>query len=220
MIFKEDMTIDKKYLNIVGISIYDTVRELHGILSEISLLHLSGRFYIQYRPFYDRVNNKELIFPSDFEKGIIKFVLLNDKVWTKGYLKEAQDEQIEAIKEFLGENYKEDCIIWMSEQEWKDQLSAQEYREKKKIGDCAKWAESPTKELIFESYSAEKMLCLYMNKVITEEQFLMELVNILAEEKRVQRDMQLNEGVKNFRADIEKVLEDNKEFFMEALKNS
>ena len=83
-----------------------------------------------------------------------------------------------------------------------------------------KWAESPTKELIFESYSAEKMLCLYMNKVITEEQFLMELVNILAEEKRVQRDMQLNEGVKSFRADIEKVLEDNKEFFVEAIKNS
>lgn len=213
---KENLTIDKKYLNIVDIPIYDTKRELHGILNEVSLLCSWGGICIQYHAFYNRVNNNDIVFLSDIEKGIIKFVLLNDEKWANGRLKEAQDMQIEAIKDFLGENYKEDCIIWMSDQERKKQMSAQECREKKKIGDCVKWAESPTKELIYESYSAQKVFCLYVDEVITEEQFLIELVNILAEEKRVQRDMQLNEVEKSFRADIEKLFEENKEFFRQS----
>ncbi len=215
MIYEDNMAIDKKYLNILNIPIYDTVRELHGILNEINLFCMASGLYIQYYSFYDSVNKKDKVWVDEFKNGRIKFVLLSDKEWKVGKLKEAQEIQIEAIKEFLGENYSEDSIIWISEQERKDQMEEQEYREKKKIGDFTKWAESATHDLIFESYSAMKLFFLYTDRIITKEQFLIELVNILAEEKRVQRDMQLNEGVKNFRKDIEEVLDKNKDFFSE-----
>ena len=219
MFYEEDMTIDKKYLNIVNIPIYDTNRKLHGILSEISLLKMTNGLYIQYSAFYDSVNNADTVCKYDFDKGTVKFVLFTDKEYEKGFFKEVQDREIEAIKEFLGENYTEDSIIWISDNERKKQLEEQKYREKNKIGDFTKWAESPTREFISESYSVMKIFDLFVDRVITEEQFLVELVNILAEEKRVQRDMSLNEKVKDFRTDIKKVFEENKEFFKEVIKN-
>lgn len=214
------MTIDKKYLNIVNIPIYDTNRKLHGIISEISLLRMTNGLYIQYSAFYDNVNNADTVCKYDFDKGIVKFVLFNDREFQKGLLKEAQDREVEAIKEFLGENFTDGSIIWISDKERKKQLAEQEYREKKKIGDFAKWAESPTREFISESYSAMKIFDLYVDRVITEEQFLIELINILAEEKRVQRDMRLNDGLKDFKANIGKVFEENKDFFREVIKNN
>ena len=218
MFYEENMTIDKKYLNVLDIPIFDTERELHGILSEVNLLRMANGLYIQYYAHYDNINKRDTVWINDFKEGHIKFVLLNDEIWKTGRLKEAQEMQISAIKEFLGENYTDDSIIWISEQERKDQMAEQEYREKKKIGDFTKWAESATHELIFENYSAMKMFCLYTDKVVTKEQFLIELVNILAEEKRVQRDMQLNGGLKNFTKDIEEVFDKNKDFFREIFK--
>lgn len=219
MFYEEAMTIEKKDLNIVNIPIYNTDRKLHGILSEISLLQLPNGLYVQYYAHYDSVNNRDIVFKFNFDEGTIKFVLFNDKEYEKGFLRELQDKQIEAIKEFLGENYTDDSIIWISDKERKKQLAEQEYRGKKKIGDFTKWAESPTKDFIYESYSAMKIFNLFVDRVITEEQFLVELVNILAEEKRVQRDMSLNERVKDFRTDIGKVFEENKAFFKEVIKN-
>ena len=218
MFYEENMTVDKKYLNVLDISIFDTERELHGILSEVNLFCMGSGLYIEYYAHYDNLNKRDIVWINEFKEGRIKFVLLNDEIWKNGRLKEVQDIQISAIKEFLGEDYAEDSIIWISEQERKGQIEAQEYREKKKIGDFTKWAESATHELIFESYSAMKMFCLYTDKVITKEQFLIELVNILAEEKRVQRDMQLNGGLKNFTKDIEEVFDKNKDFFREIFK--
>ena len=218
MFYEENMTVDKKYLNVLDISIFDTERELHGILSEVNLFCMGSGLYIEYYAHYDNLNKRDIVWINEFKEGRIKFVLLNDEIWKNGRLKEVQDIQISAIKEFLGEDYAEDSIIWISEQERKGQIEAQEYREKKKIGDFTKWAESATHELIFENYSAMKMFCLYTDKVITKEQFLIELVNILAEEKRVQRDMRLNEGVKSLRKDIEDVFVQNKDFFREIFK--
>ena len=220
MFYQEDMTIDKKYLNIVNIPIYDTNRKLHGIISEISLLRLSNGLYVQYYAHYNSVNNRDIVFKPDLDEGTIKFVLFNDKEFQKGLLKEAQDREVEAIKEFLGENFTDDSIIWISDKERKKQLAEQEYREKKKIGNFAKWAESPTREFISESYSAMKIFDLYVDRVITEEQFLIELINILAEEKRVQRDMRLSDGLKDFKADMGKVFEENKDFFREVIQNN
>lgn len=218
MFYQEDMTIDKKYLNIVGAYIYDTNRKLHGMINEIGLLRLTGGLYVQYYAFYDNVHSRDMVFDHDLKEGAIKFVFLNDPMYKNGFFKETQDMEIEAIKEFLGENYTEDSIIWISDRERRDQMAKQEYREKNKIGNMVKWAESPTREFIAESYSAMKIFNLYVDKVITEEQFLTELVNILAEEKRVQRDMRLQDQTKNFVKDIEEVLENNKEFFREAVK--
>lgn len=218
MFYRDDMTIDKKYLNIINIPIYNTEKKLHGILSEIGLLRLPNELYIQYKAFYDNVNREDTIDKFDFEKGIVKFVLLNDGNREKGNLKEMQEMQIQAIKEFLGEDHAEDSVIWISEQERKKQLKVQEYRQKNKIGDCAKWAESATKELIFENYSAIRIFSLYVDKVITKEQFLIELVNILAEEKRVYRDVSLNSGTKIFINDIRKVFDENRDFFKEVIK--
>ena len=218
MFYEENMTIDKKYLNVLDIPIFDAERELHGILSEVNLLRMANGLYIQYYAHYDNVNKRDTVWINEFNEGHVKFVLLNDESWKTGRLKETQDLQIEAIREFLGENYTNDSIIWISEQERKDQMAEQEYREKKKIGDFTKWAESATHELIFESYSAMKIFGLYVDKVITKDQFLAELVNILAEEKRVQRDMRLNEGVKSLRKDIEDVFAQNKDFFREIFK--
>ena len=218
MFYEENMTVDKKYLNVLDIPIFDTERGLHGILSEVNLLRMASGLYIQYYAHYDNVNKRDTVWIDEFKKGHIKFVLLTDEIWKKGRLKEAQDMWISTIKEFLGEDYTDDSIIWISDQERKKQMEEQEYREKKKIGDFAKWEESPTMEFIYESYSAMKIFNLYVDKVITEEQFLIELVNILAEEKRVQRDMRLNEGVKSLRKDIEEIFAQNKDFCREIFR--
>ena len=210
MSFYEDMTIDKKYLNIVDIPIYDTNRKWHGIISEISLLSLSNGFYIQYYAHYDSVHNREIIFSSDFNEGNIKFVLFKDKEYEKGALKESQGEKIKAIKEFLGENYSENSIIWISGRERRDQIEAQKYREIKKMGNELPWSENATREFIFESYSALKLFCLYADGVIKEKRFLRELVNVLANEKRAQKEMSLNTETKSLVEDFRKVFNKNK----------
>ena len=68
--------------------------------------------------------------------------------------------------------------------------------------------------------TAMEVLELYKNKAITENQFLVELINILAAEKRAERDTRLKEDYLTFEKNTKEFIKNNKEILRKMIKNA
>lgn len=220
----EDIKIPKEYFNISNIAIYDTVRKLHGIIVgvKVRFSFITG-YYIELESYFDKINNDIVIYADDFLTGKMKFVIITDYkslMLTQEEQKDLEKSQLKAIKSFLKEKYTDDCIIWIDKEKRDAEMKEQEYRGQEKIGKDIEWAENATKAFILDNYSAMRVFELYKNGVITEYQFLIELVNILANEKRVKYDMDALKDAKVFEERMKAFLEDNKELVEKMIKNS
>lgn len=195
----KDLEIPKKDLNILSLFVYNTEFDLYGIISGIEILSsVFGGFQMCYKGFYNRIYNCEYIVRDDFIKGKVKFVIAKyeNETYTKYMC-----EMAEAIKEFLGDSFSDDCIIYIAEEERRKQLKAQEYREVKKIGETIPWAEKAFCDFVVENYSALDIYCLFVDGAITENQFMLELINILANELREKRN-------ESFKVNTEKLIKE------------
>lgn len=75
-------------------------------------------------------------------------------------------------------------------------------------------------EIVYDSYSTLKAFCLYTDGIIDEKQMLYAMVNILAAEKRVERDMRINDTHETFSAEIRKALEEHGGVLKELMKGN
>ena len=222
--FEEDVKIPKEYLNVSNFAIYDTINKRHGIITGIRLRFsfLTG-CYPEFESYFDQINNIGIVYREDFITGKIKFVMVTGYKSLMLTLEEQKDlgnKRLDAIKAFLGEKYRDDCILRISQDKRDAELKEQEYREKSKIGKEIRWAESATKAFIFDNYSAMRVFELYKNETITENQFLIELINILANEKRVKFDMDALKDAHVFEEKMKTFIKDNEELVSRMIKNA
>ena len=220
----EDVKIPKEYFNISNIPIYHTEKKLHGIITDIKVkVSLSTGYYIEFVSYFDSVNNDIAVYKDYFITGKIKFVMITDYqslILSKDEQKDLEKSQLNAIKSFLKEKYTDDCIMWISKDKRDAEMKEQEYREKLKIGKEIEWAESATKAFIFDNYSAMRTFELYKNEIITEQQLLTELINILTNEKRAKHDMNALEDARKFEQRMKDFIKNNKEIVDRMIKNA
>lgn len=111
-------------------------------------------------------------------------------------------------------------VMWIDNEDRKKKLEEQKHRQKQYIGSQLVNLDSFAEEVVYDSYSTLKAFCLYMDGIINEKQMLYAMVNILAAEKRVERDIKLNDFHETFSKDIKKALEENGDLMKELMKGN
>lgn len=218
MKYQEDFVINKNYLNLINMAIYDVKNDRHGIISEISVRGGWGGSYMAIYAYWDSINSHNLIMIDDFTKGDIKFVFLTGGCWDSDLFKETQNGQLESVKAVLNDKYTDDMVMWIDAEERKTKMSEQTHRLHQYIGGKLVNLDSFAEEVVYESYSTLQAFCLYVDGIIDEKQMLYAMVNTLAAEKRVERDRHIDETHETFSAEIRKHLEENKDFWKEIMK--
>lgn len=218
MKFQEDLTIEKKYLNLIHMCIYDVEKDKHGMITGISTFFSINSILLQFTALYDNIDSDKCVVINDFITGKKKFVLITGGAWESGLLKEAQDEELQNLKDIFEEDYTDDMVMWIDDEDRKTKLEEQKHRQKQYIGSQLVNLDSFAEEIVYDSYSALQAFCLYTDGIIDEKQMLYAMVNILSAEKRVERDMRLNTTNEDFSAEIRKHLEENKDFWKELFK--
>lgn len=209
MTYKEDLIIEKKYLNLVNMFIYNVGKDMHGMITGIDLLFLINGASIEFTAQYDNINTDHHVFLNDFISGKMKFVFLKGSELESGLIKELQDEQFANIKDIFGKEFTNDMVMWIDEQDRKTALSKQEHRQKKYIGTQLVNLDGFAKEVIYDSYSMFHAFCLYAKGIIDEKQMLYAMVNILAAEKCIGRDIILKDMHEIFLSEARKSTEEN-----------
>lgn len=129
MKYQEDLTIEKKYLNLVNRCIYDVVKNKHGIIKGMDIMFLIGGAFMEFTAMYDNIDSDKHVFLDDFKTGKMKFVFLTGGAWESGFLKESQEEELENIKDVFGDEYTEEMVMWIDEEDRKTALSDQDHRQ-------------------------------------------------------------------------------------------
>lgn len=218
MKYQEDLVIEKKYLNLIHMCIYSVEKDKHGMITGISTFSTINNILIQFTAMYDNIDTDMCVFLNDFITGKMKFVLLTGGAWENGLLKQSQKEKLANIKEIFEDDYNDDMIMWIDGEDRKTKREEQDHRQKQYIGSQLVHLDSFAEDVVYDSYSTLHAFNLYTHGIIDEKQMLYAMVNTLAAEKRVERDMRLNTTNENFSAEIRKYLEENKDFWKELFK--
>lgn len=127
--------VDKALL-ILNLPIYNTIQHKHGIISHICISEFGG----YWNGFYSKEDCDNMIFMDEFLKGIIKFEIIEyskDNVMLKLYgeklFEKANDIMLKKIKDFFGNDFKEDFLYYIDEDTRKEQREEYEETERNEV---------------------------------------------------------------------------------------
>lgn len=200
---KENMEIPLKDVTLIGKRIYNTETNKYGMITGICLEEIMGRIGYRFEAYYDKMEPNSVVFGGDFYKGKIRFVIINMPVF-----KELNEKYITEIKKFMGNKFSSESIRYITEEEHKKSCSEQEWRGVVEIMGKSKELDSLAADVIQDNYSMLKYFTLFADGIITENQMLYGLVNVLSSELKVNRDHELKESAKHLRNDMKKLLKE------------
>lgn len=188
MKFQEDLTIEKKYLNLLDKYIYNTETDKFGMITGISI----SRMGISLRAYYDSLDDDSLVFFDDFKKGILKFTLIDGGVTFGKELHEKYTEQvIDEIKSAFGDEFSEDMIIHVEDDERTRKNRENEEKEKQNISNKLLNISKVTAEIFYDDYTAREIYMKYADDKISETEMLYLICNHLCEEVKRLKDENL-----------------------------
>lgn len=114
-----------KMIPLLNSYVYDTVNDKCGILSSIGIMNLSFAYLLFYDVFIS-MNIRCIIAIDDFIKGKMKFVLLSFPDSESIQNNEKSLKTIESIKNYLGIAFREDMIMYMDYDEWRERVKKDE----------------------------------------------------------------------------------------------
>lgn len=116
------MEIEEKYLNLLGLLIHDKRNNMNGMISSLMIDKYITGYGIYYQVYTNRVHGYTRLFIDDILKGNVVFLL----PFSKGYLDEVFQEMAKdheaAIKDFFGDDFREDMIVRISEEERQEEI--------------------------------------------------------------------------------------------------
>lgn len=201
---KQYLEIPLTDINIIGKQIYNTETNKYGMISGLFLEKFAGTLGHFYEAYYDKIDHNEMVFSEDLHKGKIKFVIVDMPKF-----KEFNNQQIDEIKEFMGENFSENTIFHITEEEQKKHCDEQEWSGIQEIMGKAKELDTLAADIVQDNYSMLKYFTLFIDGIITENQMLYGLVNVLSSELRVKKDKELKEFTEKFKKDTEAIVKEN-----------
>lgn len=110
-----------KMIPLLNFYVYDTVNDKCGVLSSIGIMNLSFAYLLFYDVFIG-MNIRCIIAKEDFIKDKMKFVLLSFPD-SKIINDDGISKRIDAIKNYFGNDFKEDMLMYMDYKEWHERVN-------------------------------------------------------------------------------------------------
>lgn len=111
------MNIDDKDLAILNTLIYDKRTKESGILSEMQIIKGVGGYLFGYRAYFNTIRAERYVFREDIVAGNVIFLLPFDITHSQSESELYRDHKLKAIKKFLGDDYRDDLVWEISEEE-------------------------------------------------------------------------------------------------------
>ena len=121
------MNIEDKHLKLLHKLIYDKRKNMYGILSSYCI-HRSfcdNGYYWYYLGYMTKVHNDYIFHIEDFINGNVVFLLPFGTWWDDEY-EEIRQQNIKDIKECFGDDFREDMIMRISEEERQKKIKEEE----------------------------------------------------------------------------------------------
>lgn len=195
---KENFEFPMKDLSLIGKRIYNTKTNRHGMITGITLENHVGNLTYHFNAYYDKIEFDSMIFAEDLHNGNIRFVIIDMPEF-----KDYKEKEISDIKEFMGEKFCANSIIHINREQHKKNCAEQEFRGILEIMGKANELDSIAADIVQDNYSMLKYFTLFIDGIITENQMLYGLVNVLSSELRNKKD----EELKGFREVLNKEME-------------
>lgn len=188
------MEIDDKLFKLLGKRIYNTVSNKYGYISEISIMQGVGGYMVYFNGFYDSFYNESILSINDFKTGALKFVLIDMKpsfIFRKEQLDDVQSRLYAEIKEIMGEDFSDDMIIHMTDDEYDDYIRKSKEERIRRIGSDLINLTELSSNVFYDNFSAQRLYTKYKDGVISESEMLYGVCNCLCEELQRVKDREL-----------------------------
>lgn len=188
MTYNEDLTLDKKYLNLLGKYIYNKDHDKFGLISSIEICDRIG---IMFRAFYDKFNDNDIVFFNDFKEGTVQFVIISGLCIGKELEEKSKRETIEDIKCAMGEDFREDMLLYIDEEDRKEKNWQNDEREIQNIGIKNLNVKRLSAEVFYDDFTCKEAYKKYADGSISETEMLYIICNYLCEEQKRLKDENL-----------------------------
>lgn len=111
------MVIDDKYLGLLGTYIYDKRTKMTGIISDLCIMGMPNGYTVYYNAYMNSIRSDAMICAEDFESGNVVFLEPFGIVYMEKEMKEIAKRHRKSITDFFGDNFREDMIVKISENE-------------------------------------------------------------------------------------------------------
>lgn len=121
------MVIDDKYFKLLNVLIYDKRRKMNGILSSLDIMGFAnGEYLVSYKAYMSKPHSNVYIFVEDFMKGNVVFLLPFGVNYLVKEMEWLAEQHLAQIKEFFKEDFREDMIMRISEEERREEIRKNE----------------------------------------------------------------------------------------------
>ena len=115
------MEIEEKYLGLLNLLIYDKRTGEYGMISELCISQMFNGYNVYYTSFNNRFN-ESYVFIEDFEKGNVVFLIPFATDYRKEDFEKLASKHKTFIKHFFGEQYRDDMIMEINEEDRQKQI--------------------------------------------------------------------------------------------------
>lgn len=174
--------IDERYTKMLGMLVYNKDLDKYGRVSSLRLMEGYGGYYAYLQVFYDGFDSDFFLCFEDFDKAAVFFVIVDDLPVLYDYV----GQQMGNIRFCMGEKYRDDMVIYMSDEEWKRHIKDQQDRETQKLHVDAVGLTSISADVVADDFHSRGLYLKWRRGIISKEEMLYGIVNHLALElKRV-----------------------------------
>lgn len=193
MKYYKGLKIESKYLNLINKYIYDTKLDKFGMINSIELSSGMGGVMIMLKAYFDRIDSSRMVFFDDFTNGTIKFTIIGGgSMLTKGQEEKYNQSVIDDIKSAFGEDFREDMIIYIDDDERKERKRENDEKEVQNIGGNLINLKKLSAEIFYDNFTACEAYWKYSNGKLSETEMLYIICNHLCEEIKRLKDENLN----------------------------
>lgn len=179
------MEIDNKLFKLLGKRIYNTVSCKYGYISEIRIMQGVGGYMVYFNGFYDSYDSESILSINDFKTGALKFILIDMKpsfIFSEEQLDDMQSRLYTEIKEIMGEEFSDDMIIHMTDDEHDEYIRKSKEERIRRIGSDLISLTELSSKVFYDNFSTQRLFTKYKDGVISETEMLYGICNCLCEE--------------------------------------
>lgn len=188
------MEIDDKLFKLIGKRIYNTASNKYGYISEIHIMSGVGGYMVYFNGYYDSFDSESILSINDFKTGALKFVLIDMKpsfIFSEEQLDDVQSRLYAEIKEIMGEDFSDNMIIHMTDDEHDEYIHNEKEGKIRRIGsDLVNLTELSAK-VFYDNFSTQRLFTKFKDGVISETEMLYGVCNCLSEELQCVKDREL-----------------------------
>lgn len=196
----EDLKIENKYLNLLNKYIYDTKLDKFGMINSIELNIGIGGICMLLKAYFDRIHSSKMVFFDDFKNGIMKFTIIGgETILTKEQEEKYNQSVIDDIKNAFGEDFREDMIMYIDDEERKERNRENDEREVQNIRGKMINLKKLSAEIFYDDFTACEAYQKYAKGDLSETEMLYIICNHLCEEIKRLKDDNLNYFLSKFK---------------------